>query len=87
MERQATDRIAPSHWDTLLTPTEACREFPRADGTPIHISCLYRWARKGVAGQRLRVVHVGGSLRTSRRWLREFGAAVAQAKGYATAEE
>ena len=77
-------RPVPSDDDTLLTPVEACRLFPRPNGKPIHISCLYRWAKRGVAGNRLRVVHVGGSLRTTRRWLREFGADVARAKGYAT---
>lgn len=70
--------------DALLTPAEACREFPRPSGKPIHLSCIYRWAKKGFGDHRLRVVHVGGSLRTTRRWLREFGADVARAKGYET---
>jgi hypothetical protein len=85
MIQQTNDRPTP-YDDALLTPTEACRLFPRPSGQPIHLSCVYRWAKKGVAGHRLRVVHVGGSLRTTRRWLREFGADVARAKGYATAE-
>ena len=81
-----TDQGLLAHDDNaLLTPAEACRSFPRPNGKPLHLSCIYRWAKKGVAGHRLRVVQVGGSIRTTHRWLREFGAQVARAKGYETA--
>src|SRR5947209_1680704 len=45
---------------------------PLRAGKKLHKATPYRWARRGVAGIRLRTICVGGTLCTSAGWLREF---------------
>ena len=41
-------------------------------GKPLHISTLWRWARRGLRGRKLKVVRVGGTVCTSINALMEF---------------
>lgn len=41
---------------------------------------VLRWATKGLRGERLRVVSVGGARHTTERWLRDFFARVESAR-------
>ena len=68
--------------DTPLAAREACAYMPDHNGRPIHRSQFYKYAKYGQDGVRLQVMFLGGRLRTTRKWLREFGAAVARARGF-----
>lgn len=46
---------------------------PRPNGKRVHISAIYRWAQRGIRGQRLEVIRVGGTTYTSREALQRFG--------------
>jgi hypothetical protein len=80
-------RAEVSSDNELITPAQVCRELARPNGKPLHVSTFYRWALRGVRGERLRVVAVGGSLRTTRAWLREFGTRVAETRGLLTTSQ
>lgn len=54
--------------EDVLTMSEAAQEFPRAK----HVSCLYRWAHRGVRGHRLATVRLGAQLVTSRQAITRF---------------
>jgi hypothetical protein len=59
--------------ESLVTFGEAARALPsRQLGKRIHPSTLYRWAVRGIRGQRLEVVRIGGTLYTSREALHRF---------------
>lgn len=66
----------------LLKLSDAARLVPRitGDDTAPNPSTIYRWVTRGVAGVRLESLWASGGLRTSERWLREFFAAVSEAK-------
>lgn len=53
--------------DDLITLAEAAsymrQKFPKT--TKLHVSSLYRWARKGVYGRKLEAVTAGGKIFTS----------------------
>ena len=53
--------------DELITLAEAAsymrQKFPKS--TKLHLSSLYRWARKGVYGRKLEAVTAGGKIFTS----------------------
>jgi hypothetical protein len=44
----------------------------RRKGSRLHVGTVWRWATRGVRGQVLRTVRVGGTLCTSERWLMDF---------------
>jgi hypothetical protein len=67
--------------DELLPLAAVCEILRRQNGRPLHPSTPARWARRGLAGERLAVVQVGRAVLTTRRWLRQFGAAVARRRG------
>lgn len=46
---------------------------PRPNGKRLHISAVYRWARRGVRGIILETIRMGGSTYTSREALQRFG--------------
>ena len=52
----------------------------RRVGARLNVSTVWRWAMRGAAGVKLATVAVGGALCTTERDLREFFAAVAQAR-------
>ncbi len=52
----------------LLPITEVPRSLP---GRP-HMNTIYRWVKKGIRGQRLKVVSVGGLRCTTTSWLMDF---------------
>ena len=54
--------------------------YEKLSGNRPHRSMLWRHARKGVAGQFLRTVSVGGTLMTTPRWVVEFWAAIDAAR-------
>lgn len=62
----------------LLTLNEATRVLPPIDGKRPHLSTVWRWAVKGVAGVRLEHGRLGGRIVTSREALNRFAEAVAQ---------
>lgn len=45
---------------------------PRLSGKRVHVSAIYRWAQRGVRGNRLEVIRVGGTTYTSREALQRF---------------
>ncbi|MCO6436785.1 MAG: DUF1580 domain-containing protein [Phycisphaerae bacterium] len=63
-----------------LTLAEASKDVP---GHP-HVSCVWRWCRKGVktrGGQTIRLEHcrLGGRIFTTAAWLADFGQRLAEA--------
>jgi len=65
--------------ETLLTLAQAAKAIPAIDGRRLHVSSLWRWARKGLNGTRLDYVRVGRRVLTSRESLDRFFNAVAAA--------
>lgn len=59
-----------------LTLNDAAKLLPRRPA----FSTVWRWCTVGVAGVRLQTIHIGRQRFTSREALREFFAAVDQAK-------
>jgi len=59
---------------------EGPRVVEELTGSRPHRSLLYRHARRGVYGQRLRTVAMGRTLMSTRRWLMEHWAAIALAR-------
>lgn len=69
-----------SNAEQRITLTEVAKTTP---GRPT-ANCIWRWCRRGVLarnGERVRLEHVrlGGRIFTTRRWLDEFGRALAEA--------
>ncbi len=62
--------------ERLLTFREASKMLQ----IDVHVSTWHRWAMRGVAGQRLKTVCVGGRRRTTERYVREFFEAVTAAR-------
>lgn len=50
----------------------------RSSGKRVHISAVYRWVQRGVRGNRLEVIRVGGTTYTSREALQRFASSPAQ---------
>lgn len=68
----------------LISLAEAAKTLPQANGKNFSTNTVWRWARKGVksrAGDTIRLQHVrlGGKIYTTRQWVDEFGARLAQA--------
>lgn len=65
--------------EELITLAEAAKLLPRRRlGKKCSVSCLHRWATRGLRGERLRVVQVGGVRCTSIEELDRFFAALSK---------
>jgi hypothetical protein len=74
----------------LLPLARAARRLPPTRGHSVAPSTLYRWATRGVVAEdgervRLRVIQLGGSMRTTAAWLAEFGQELAERRKRAQA--
>ena len=58
--------------ETIIPLLEAPQYLPRRRGKKVHISTLFRWAKKGTAGKRLETVKIGGTRCTSLEALQRF---------------
>ena len=59
--------------EQLLTLAEAAKRVPgRTPGKPIHTATVARWATRGVRGNRLETLRIGGRLFTSVEALARF---------------
>jgi hypothetical protein len=56
----------------LFPLTEAPERLPLRKGKRIYLAQVYRWAKRGLGGVRLRTVKVGGTQYTCERWLWAF---------------
>jgi hypothetical protein len=75
-------RMAEIFHESLMTLSEAARALPgRRQGKHAHPSTLYRWAVRGIRGQRLEVVRIGGTVYTSRQALERFAERLTAAPG------
>ena len=65
--------------ESLISLAEAATLLPRRrKGKKPHISCLYRWASRGLRGVRLETVQIGGTRCTSREALARFFASLTE---------
>ena len=51
---------------------------PRPNGKHVHISAVYRWVQRGVRGNRLDAIRIGGTTYTSQEALQRFGSPPAE---------
>lgn len=58
--------------EQILTFSEAAKALPLVNGKRPHVSTLWRWARKGVAGVKLETRRIGGRFVTSVEALDRF---------------
>jgi len=59
--------------ETLIALRDAPKHLPpRANGKRLHVSAVYRWIAKGVAGVVLEAVRIGGTTYTSLEALQRF---------------
>ena len=65
--------------EEVLSLSDAARALPSVHGRRIHPSTLWRWARKGIKGQRLEYLRIGRAIVTTRRALNDFAARLAAA--------
>ena len=63
--------------ERIVNLAEAAPLLPRRRGKQIHVSTLWRWARRGVHGIQLEHRRLGGQIVTSLEALDRFGAALA----------
>src|SRR5262245_55601688 len=66
--------------ETVISLTQAAKALPPVDGKRIHVSTLWRWARKGVRGVRLEHIRLGHRVCTSLQALSRFAQALADAR-------
>ena len=64
--------------EEFLTFSEAAALLPRRGGRKIHTSTLWRWARKGVQGVRLKTWRLGGRFFTTEKALMQFAEELAE---------
>lgn len=69
------------HDETILTFSEAAARLPLVNGKRPHASTVWRWARKGIGvqGIKLEALKLGGRFVTSFEALERFGRALAAA--------
>ena len=61
------------HQETLIALRDAPKHLPiRPNGKRLHVSAVYRWIAKGVAGVVLEAVRIGGTTYTSLEALQRF---------------
>lgn len=58
--------------EDVLTAKEACEELRPIFGKPIDRTTLYRWALRGIQGNRLEFTKIGGRIVTSRQAIARF---------------
>jgi len=58
--------------------SEAARQLPAINGRRIHPSSLWRWARKGIAGERLEHGKLGGRIVVTMDGIRQFAERLAE---------
>ncbi len=46
--------------------------LPTRNGKRLSLSTVHRWVQKGLGGQRLQTLKVGGAFCTTEQWVREF---------------
>ncbi len=63
--------------ESVLPFSEAAARLPRFRGKRVNVSTIWRWARKGLHGQRLEVVRLGHRFLTSVEALDRFAAKLA----------
>jgi len=66
--------------DHLIALRDLPALLPRRNVRKIHISTIYRWTLRGIAGVRLEIVTIGGTSYTSREALGRFVVATTQAR-------
>lgn len=64
--------------ETVVSLTEAAKALPSIDGRRIHVSTLWRWARKGVRGVQLEYIRLGHRVCTSVEAVQRFAEALAR---------
>lgn len=74
-----TDPKLP-HPDRMVRFAGACHIVENLTGERPHVATIHRWAGRGLAGVKLKTVYAGGYRRTTEQWIREFFAAVHEAK-------
>ena len=67
--------------ETPISLTEATKILPPIDGRRLHVSSVWRWARKGIGGITLEYVRVGGRVCTSAEAISRFVNALAALDG------
>ncbi len=56
----------------LISFAQAAKQLPGRNGKRTHVSTLHRWAQKGIRGNRLEAVRVGGRWLTSSEAVQRF---------------
>ena len=64
--------------EQVMSLREAAKSMPTIDGKQVHLSTIWRWARKGLNGVRLEYVRVGRRVCTSREAMNRFVNALAE---------
>lgn len=70
----------PADPQELIALRDVPAQLPTRAGRRVHLATVHRWALRGVAGQVLRTVSVGGQRATTLRWLSEWMERVAAAR-------
>ncbi len=65
--------------EELLSLTDAAKALPPIDGKRLHVSTIWRWARRGLRGIRLEHVRLGHRVCTSQEALARFAQRLAEA--------
>lgn len=65
--------------ETLVPFAEVPTSLPRRNGKKINLSTLWRWRTKGLRGQKLESIIIGGRRYTTKEALQRFDAAVQKA--------
>ena len=68
------------HSDQMVRLSMAAKIVESITGERPSTATIYRWASRGLAGQKLRTAFAGGHRRTTETWIREFFDAVTVAK-------
>jgi hypothetical protein len=72
-QRRDTAVVLESALGRYVPLARVAATLPRLrHGAPVHLSTVHRWVQRGIGGVRLRVVSIGGTKCTTRRWLMEF---------------
>jgi hypothetical protein len=72
--------------ERLITLNEAARlRPPSRRGRPTHSSTVYRWISRGVRGQKLEAIRLGGTLYTSQEAMQRFARALTDCANRTTA--
>ena len=76
MRVEMKPHVAKLLTEELLSLTDAAKEVPRPEGQkPPHVATVWRWAIKGVRGNKLEIVKIGSRKFTSREAITRFVAA------------